>query len=114
MAVHPTFYFKWQENVNATLQALQALLLRFRDSELEETIKYGMPCFLYQEKPKFYLGVDLGKDYEPYVLFVDGDKINDSRLEQGSRKKMKIYRVNPNLDIDKDTFYELLSLSIAT
>lgn len=71
-----------------------------------------MACFLYKGKPKFYLRIDLKKNKEPYVLFVDGNLIADLRLEQGGRKKMKIYRVDPSQDIDKEGLYELLKMAI--
>ncbi len=93
------------------------------DPDIQETTKYGMACFLYKGKHKFYLGIDLNRKStsakangdsrkEPYVLFVDGNRINDPRLEQGSRKRMKIYRVNPNQDINKEELYELLKIAI--
>lgn len=110
-AIHATFYLKWEEHINSTLQALQFLLQDFSE-EMEETTKYGMACFLYKGRPKFYLGIDLNRNKEPYVLFVDGNKIEDPRLEQGSRKRMKAYRVDPNKDIDKNELYELLELAI--
>jgi uncharacterized protein YdhG (YjbR/CyaY superfamily) len=107
-----SFYLKWQEPVNATLQALRFLILEF-DVNLEETIKYGMQCFTCNGKHKFYLGVDLKKNNEPYVLFVDGNKIDDIRLEAGTRKRMKIYRINPHKDIDKEEFYALLKMALS-
>lgn len=106
-----SFYLKWQEPVNATLQALRFLILEF-DNNLEETVKYGMQCFTYNERHKFYLGVDLKKNNEPYVLFVDGNKIDDVRLEAGTRKRMKVYRVNQQKDIDKEALYELLQKAL--
>ena len=111
MSIHNSFYLKWDEDVNACLQALQYLLKNF-DPSIRETTKYGMACFLYRDKPKFYLGIDLKKNNEPYVLFVDGNKIDDPRLEQGNRKKMKIYRVDPNKNIDKTELYQLLKIAI--
>ena len=106
-----TFYLKWDEHINACLLGLKYSLLGF-DSNIAETTKYGMACFLYKGKPKFYLGIDLKKNKEPYVLFVDGNQIADTRLEQGSRKKMKIYRVDPNKDINKVELYELLKIAV--
>ena len=100
-SIYTSFYLKWEDHINATLQALQFLIKDF-DPEIQETTKYGMACFLYKGKHTFYLGIDLNRKKEPYVLFVDGNKIHDLRLEQGSRKRMKIYRVNPHKDINKE------------
>ena len=104
-------YNRWGASVNECLYALRELILRY-DSEISETTKYGMACFLFHDKPKFYLGIDLKKNNEPYVLFVDGNLIDDKRLEQGTRKRMKIFRVDPKKDIDKDSLYELMQKAI--
>ncbi|MGB0403974.1 MAG: DUF1801 domain-containing protein [Salibacteraceae bacterium] len=109
--VNTSFYTKWEGPVNSCLQTLQYLILSF-NSEIKETTKYGMVCFTVQNKPKFYLGIDLKKNNEPYVLFVNGNKIDSHLLEQGSRKKMKIYRVDPIKDINKTELYNLLQIAI--
>lgn len=109
--LNSSFYLKWDEDINACMLGLKYLILGF-DSNISETTKYGMACFLYKGKPKFYLRIDLKKNKEPYVLFVDGNLIADLRLEQGGRKKMKIYRVDPSQDIDKEGLYELLKMAI--
>lgn len=112
IAVNQIFYTKWRREVNSCLQMLQFFIKQF-DENIEETTKYGMACFLYKNKPKFYLGVDLKRKQEPYILFVEGAKIEDDRLEQGKRKRMKIYRVDPSIDLDKNELFELLTKGIS-
>ncbi len=49
---------------------------------------------------------------EPYIGVTDGLLINHPKLEQGDRKRMKIYRVNPEEDILVDEIVEILEASI--
>lgn len=58
--LNTSFYTKWEEPVNSCLQTLRYLLWEF-NPKISETTKYGMACFLYDNKPKFYLGIDLKK-----------------------------------------------------
>tara|TARA_B100000809_G_scaffold211340_1_gene214958 strand:+ start:789 stop:1019 length:231 start_codon:yes stop_codon:yes gene_type:complete len=52
------------------------------------------------------------KTEEPYIGICRGNEINHPLLEAGNRKKMKIFRVNPNEDIDVKTIPEILAKSI--
>ena len=61
-----------------------------------------MFCYLWTDK----------KTNEPYILFVEGKHLNHYQLESGSRKRMKIFRVNPNQDIPIDTITLLIQNAI--
>jgi hypothetical protein len=39
---------------------------------------------------------------------VEGNRLHHPDLEQGDRAKMKIFRVNPNLDLPLDSILEIL------
>lgn len=92
------FYAKEYEPNKSCLLALRAMILE-QDEAVSETRKYGMPCFCYKGKMFCYLWVDK-KTAEPYLLMVEGAYLKHRSLEQGSRKRMKILRVNPNKDLE--------------
>ncbi len=91
------FYLKKSEPNKSCLLTLRDLILN-QDDFISETRKYGMPCFCYKNKMFCYLWTDK-KTNEPYILMVEGKHLTHSSLEQGSRSRMKILRVNPNKDI---------------
>lgn len=70
-----------------------------------------MPCFCYKLKMFCYLWTDK-KTNEPYILFVEGDRIQHELLETGGRKRMKILRINPTQDIPKDLVESLVQQSL--
>lgn len=104
------FYFSKQEPNKSCLLTLRDIILK-QSKNITETTKYGMPCFCYNNKMFVYLWVDK-KTKEPYILFVDGDKITDPDLEKGKRAKMKIFRVNPTKDIAIEKLSFLLQAAI--
>ncbi len=89
--------------------ALRDILLEF-DKDIEETVKYGMPCFIYRAKIFCYLWIDK-ESKEPYILFVKGNEMHHLKLEVGTRKRMKILRVNPIEDIPIALINKLLSMA---
>ncbi len=100
------FYAKKEEPNKSCLLALRTIILE-QDEAVSETRKYGMPCFCYQGKMFCYLWVDK-KTTEPYLLMVEGDKLEHPELEQGSRKRMKILRVNPTRDLEIERIQVIL------
>lgn len=105
------FYLSKTESNSACLLALRSIILSY-DSSITETKKYGMPCFCYKSKILCYLWTDKKTD-EPYMLMADGHLINHSCLEQGNRSRMKIYRVNPTIDLSREIIEEILEVGIA-
>lgn len=104
------FYLKHPEPLKSCFLAMQQILLNF-DSEINETVKYGMPCFTFRGKQFCYLWKDK-KTFEPYFLLVDGILLNHPNLEQGSRAKMKIFRVNASEDLPLEAIFEILGEAI--
>lgn len=100
------FYLNQPEPNKSCLLALRDLILNY-DNAISTTVKYGMPCFTYHNKAVCYLWKDKKTD-EPYVLFVEGQKLNHPELQQGDRKRMKVLSIAPNQDIPKATLYEIL------
>jgi hypothetical protein len=97
-----------EPNKNCFL-TLRDIILGYSE-EISETVKYGMPCFLYGKEILCYLWKD--KQDKPYILVAKGREIHHPRLEQGTRKKMKILSVDPKGEIEVDVIEEILSLSI--
>jgi hypothetical protein len=91
------YYLSKDEPTKSCLLALRDII-RLQDSNVGETWKYGMPCFSYRKKIFCYLWTDKKTD-EPYILMVEGKHLNNHGLEQGKRSRMKIFRINPNIDI---------------
>jgi hypothetical protein len=104
------FYLKREEPNKSCFLALRSIILDFHDS-INETVKYGMPCFCIGKKPLCYLWKDKVTD-EPYILMVDGIQLNHPYLEQGSRVKMKTFSVNPLEDIDIVSIHQILKLAL--
>jgi hypothetical protein len=104
------FYLDKEEPNRSCLLALRSIILEF-DPLLTESLKYGLPCFSYKNKMCCYLWIDK-KTTEPYILLVEGKLLTHEDLETGDRKKMKIYRINPNRDIEIDTIQIILKEAI--
>jgi len=103
------FYHRQEEPNKSCLLALRKIILSH--DGITETKKYGMPCFCYHAKMMCYLWTDK-KTNEPYILFVDGNKMDHPALETGSRARMKILRINPSEDLPVETIQALLTQAI--
>jgi len=86
---------------------MQDLVLQSNEN-VQETVKYGMPCFTYKGKGFCYLWLDK-KTKEPYFLMVEGHLIHHPSLETGNRKRMKILRVNALQDLPIDIINAVLN-----
>lgn len=91
------FYTAQQEPNKSCLLALRDIILE-QDKAVNETLKYGMPCFCYGKKMFCYLWVDK-KTNEPYLLMVEGKHLQHPQLESGNRARMKVLKINPNKDL---------------
>ena len=104
------FYLKQEEPLKSCLLTMREIILQ-QDDQISETLKYGLPCFLFGKKILCYLWKDK-KTKHPYILMSDGLLIEHPKLEQGDRKKMKSYSVNPNMDLNLAEIKDILSLGI--
>jgi hypothetical protein len=91
------FYLDWEEPQKSTFMALRSIILEY-DDNISETLKYGMPCFLYKKNILCYLWID-SKTNEPYILMTEGKHLSNPELEQGKRSRMKILRIDPFTDL---------------
>ena len=104
------FYEGQEEPNQSCLLALRSLILQ-QDEQVNETQKWGMPCFCYRKKMFCFLWVDKDTE-EPYLLFVEGNYLDHPNLEQGKRSRMKIFRVNSSEDIPVAAISELLNTAL--
>jgi hypothetical protein len=110
MRQNENFYLNKEEPNKICLLALRDIILN-QDEHISETTKYGMPCFCYKLKMFCYLWTDK-KTNEPYILFVEGHHLNHPKLETGNRKRMKMFRINPNEDIPAKAIKSLLKSAL--
>ena len=101
------YYLNKEEPPKSSLLALRSIILNM-DKDVSETVKYEMPCFCYKKKMFCYLWTDK-KTGEPYILMAEGKLLNHSELEQGSRSRMKILRIDPNEDLPIETIELILN-----
>ena len=104
------FYLSKEEPVRSCLLALRDIILK-QDPNVNETRKWGMPCFCFRKKMFCYLWTDK-KTGQPYLLFVEGKHLEHPLLEVGSRARMKVFPVNAAEDIPVDTIVELLNTAL--
>ena len=100
------YYYDQEEPAKSCLIALRSIILE-HDIELTETRKWGMPCFTFKKKMFCFLWVDK-KTKEPYILMVEGNKLDHPKLEKGNRSRMKILRINPNKDLPIKIIHSIL------
>ena len=109
--MNDVFYLKQAEPNQSCLLALRQIILACNPA-VSETKKYGMPCFCFKNKMFCYLWLDSKSD-TPYILFVDGNKIDHPSLVAGSRKRMKVLNIDPNQDLELDLIHHLLNQAIS-
>lgn len=111
MKTTDNIYARWQDPQLSCLLAIRQIILSIH-TDIAETVKYGMPCFLYLGKAFCYLWVDK-QTKEPYILMVDGLIMKHPLLVQGDRKRMSILNIDPNADIPIQTIQEVLGEGLA-
>lgn len=104
------YYLTKEEPVRGCLLALRYIILN-QDKNMTETQKWGMPCFCFKQKIVCYLWTDKKTD-EPYILFAEGKYFKHPELETGNRSRMKILRINPNIDIPKETIDDIIQQAL--
>jgi len=100
------YFLKKEEPVKSYLFALRNILLAY-DINLTEAWKYGMPFYCYNGKMFCYLWTHK-KFKQPYIGFVEGNKINHPLLIQEKRSRMKIMLLDPAKDIPIKTIQTIL------
>ena len=109
-AISDSWYLNQEEPNRSCFLAMREIILK-ADNEVEETLKYGSPCFMYRGRAFCYLWKDK-KTTEPYFLLVEGKRLDHPMLEAGDRKRMKILRVNPQEDLPIDLINVVLDSAL--
>jgi hypothetical protein len=91
------FFLNLQEPLQSTLLAIDSILKQ-QDKNIVVAIKYGMPFYHYKGRMFAYVWQDK-KTKEPYIGFVEGQKINHPKLETGDRKRIAILRCSTTKDL---------------
>lgn len=91
------YYDKQPEPNQSCLLALRAFILQ-QDTEITESLKWGTPCFSYRNRMFCFLALTKAPQ-TPYLLIVEGHRIDHPLLEVGSRKRMKTLSIDANKDL---------------
>ena len=105
------FYMSLREPLRGTLLFLREAILHAHP-QLKETWKYGMPFFCLDKKMFCYFWFDQNDRSKPYIGFADGYRIEHPMLEQGNRKRMKIFRFDPAEDIAIGSLQEIMHMAL--
>lgn len=103
------FYEKKEEPYKSCLLYIRQHILN-SDERITEALKYGLPMFLYKGKKLCYFWFDK-KSKAPYIGFMKGKFLDHPKLEQGNRKLVKVYAINPNKDIPIEEIDGLIEAS---
>lgn len=105
------FYLQQDEPTKGCLLALKEIILR-QDTNITNTLKYGMPFFCYKGKMFCYLWFH--KTYKkPYIGIVEGMRFDESILIQEKRSRIKIMLLDPNEDLPLKTIETILQKAIS-
>jgi len=105
------FYLNQEEPTRGCLLALKDVVLSI-DNNMSPEWKYGMPFFYFKGKMFCYFWKDK-KTNEPYIGILKGKDIDHPALESGTRKLVRILRIDPNKDIDIVTIKQILTQAIS-
>jgi hypothetical protein len=104
-------YFLQQPEPNKSCLLFLRKFILAQNEFITEKWSYGMPLYCYKGKRICYLWIDKKLD-QPYILLVDGNKIDHPDLIQDDRKRMKIFLVDAKKDINKKKLKEIFSLTM--
>lgn len=105
------FYDKQEEPNKSCFLALRSIFTNL-DKEITEDWKYKLPFFMYKKKMFCYLWKDKVTNH-PYIGVVKGNEIEHPMLDQGTRKKMKVFSINPTEDIPINDLLEVLKKAMS-
>ena len=104
------YYLNKEEPNKSCLLVLRDIILE-QDENISESLKWNSPCFSYKNKMFSFLMIDK-KTKEPYLLMVEGLRLDFPELDQGNRTRMKTLAIDPNLDLPIELINSILQSAI--
>lgn len=102
-----SFYLQKDDPLRSCLLSLRDLILQ-QDADISESLKYGMPFFLYRGKMFCYLWKQQ-KSGLPYIGFVEGKLLEHPQLVTEKRARMKIFLLDAQIDLPVEVIHTLLT-----
>lgn len=100
-----------EEPYRSCLLYLRSFILDFSE-QLTERRSNNTPFYYYDKKSICFISYH-PKTKEIYISFVNGYRINHPKLVSEGRKKMKVFRIEPDTDIDQKNLKIILSEAVA-
>ncbi len=104
------YYMNKEEPNKSCLLVLRDIILE-QDENVSESIKWNSPCFSYKNRMFCFLMIDK-KTNEPYLLMVEGIRLDFPELDQGNRTRMKTLAVDPTKDLPIKTIEKILQSAL--
>jgi hypothetical protein len=104
------FFATLHEPVGSCLLFLRHFLLEHRPG-ISEAWKFNTPFYYYKKRWLAFISYNLKND-EIYISFVNGYKLAHKDLVSEGRKKMKIFYINANKDIDVNALGNILDQAL--
>jgi hypothetical protein len=105
-----SFYLGLDEPVKSCLEALRTIILK-HDSQISESIKYGMPFFSIHKKMLCYFWKDKKSGW-PYIGFKEAKSLPFPWLEIGDRSTISVMHIDPYADLPLKKLKQTLNAAI--
>lgn len=104
------YYMNKEEPNKSCLFVLRDIILE-QDEQITESIKWNSPCFSYKNRMFCFLMIDK-KTNKPYLLMVEGLRLDFPELDQGNRTRMKTLNIDPTKDLPIKTIERILDSAL--
>jgi hypothetical protein len=101
------FFLKIPEPQQSALLFLRQFFIE--NMKLQENWKFNTPFYYYNGKWFCYISYSAKRKHEIYIGFVKGHLIDHPDLVSENRKQIKIYRINPEKDIDINALKKIMN-----
>lgn len=104
------YFNSLEEPYKSCLLFLRKFILEF-SKDISEKRSNNTPFYYYKKKSIGFISFD-PKSKDIYFSFTNGYKLEHPNLLSEGRKKMKILRVDPFVDIDLESLREILAAAV--
>ncbi len=104
------FYFSLTEPQQSCLLFLRTYLLNY-SPHISESFKYQTAFFSFHNKLFCYFSIGK-KTGKTYIGFAQGYKMKHKKLESEGRNTIKVFYVDPAMDVDLKSLNEILKLAV--